>query len=122
MAVQLSPGRPKVVCALKSGDSASKADIDIPVEALKALKVKAGVAARRLKQALGVGAGGANGASGAPAAPFPMSTSPTRVGAMVHSPPSPALRLGKATVSPTSGASGAPAVGQERRWRSRSRE
>jgi hypothetical protein len=46
---------------LKAGDGASKVDINATVEALKALKVEAGVAARRLKQALGVGAGGATG-------------------------------------------------------------
>jgi hypothetical protein len=84
------------VSTLKAGDNASKVVIDAPVEALKALMVEAGVATRRLKQDLGVGAGGANGASGASAAP---------------SPPSPAPRLGKETASPTGGVSGAPAVG-----------
>jgi hypothetical protein len=37
------------VSTLKAGDNASKVIIDAPVEALKALKVEAGVATRRLK-------------------------------------------------------------------------
>nr|AGT16851.1 putative s15/NS1, RNA-biding [Saccharum hybrid cultivar R570]AGT16895.1 hypothetical protein SHCRBa_134_H07_F_30 [Saccharum hybrid cultivar R570] len=51
----------EAVRVLKAGDGASKADINATVEALKALKVKAGVVARRLKQALGVGTSGAIG-------------------------------------------------------------
>ena len=45
--------------ALKAGGGASTADVDAAVEALKALKVETGAAARRLQQALGAGAGGA---------------------------------------------------------------
>ena len=45
--------------ALKAGGGASKADVDATIEALKALKVEAGAAARWLQQALGAAGGAA---------------------------------------------------------------
>ncbi|KAG8048104.1 hypothetical protein GUJ93_ZPchr0008g11385 [Zizania palustris] len=49
----------EAVRALKAdGAGASKADVDAAVEALKALKVEAGAAARRLQAAVGSGGGG----------------------------------------------------------------
>ena len=47
------------VHALKAGGGASKADVDATIEALKALKVEAGAAARWLQQALGAAGGAA---------------------------------------------------------------
>ena len=45
--------------ALKADGGASKADVDATIEALKALKVDAGAAARWLQQALGAAGGAA---------------------------------------------------------------
>jgi glycyl-tRNA synthetase len=49
----------EAVRVFKADDSASKADVDAADEALKVLKIKAGVAACRLQQAVGAGASGA---------------------------------------------------------------
>jgi glycyl-tRNA synthetase len=49
----------EAVRTLKAGGAASKSQIDAAVDALKALKVDAGAAARRLQQSIGAGPGSA---------------------------------------------------------------